>query len=41
MKKNDKNKSGVGKTRDGQTSVTTKFGKTRDDYVRDISVSLP
>ena len=24
---------GVGKTRDGQTSVTVKIGKTRDDYV--------
>lgn len=39
--KNNKKKSGVGKTRDGQTSVTIKFGKTRDHYVLDISVSFP
>ena len=31
----------VGKTRDGQTSVTVKIGKTRDDYVRDRYVTFP
>jgi len=28
-------KRGVGKTRDGRTSVTVKMGKTRDIYVTD------
>ena len=30
---------GVGKTRDGRTSVTVKMGKTRDGTVRDIYVT--
>ena len=32
---------GVGKTRDGRTSVTVKMGKTRDGTVRDIYVTDP
>ena len=32
---------GVGKTRDGQKPVTVKFGKTRDGYFRDGSVTYP
>ena len=32
---------GVGKTRDGRTSVTVKMGKTRDRTVRDIYVTDP
>ena len=32
---------GVGKTRDGRTSVTVKMGKTRDGTIRDIYVTDP
>ena len=32
---------GVGKTRDGRTSVTVKMGKTRDGTLRDIYVKYP
>ena len=32
---------GVGKTRDGRTSVTVKMSKTRDGTVRDIYVTDP
>ena len=39
--RNAARESGVGKTRDGQTSVTVKIGKTRDDYVRDRYVTFP
>ena len=34
-------KEGVGKTRDGRTSVTVKMGKTRDGTIRDIYVTDP
>ena len=32
-------KAGLGKTRDGRTSLTVKMGKTRDGTVRDIYVT--
>ena len=32
---------GVGKTRDGRTSVTVKMGKTLDGTIRDIYVTDP
>ena len=40
-KRSNKHFRGVGKTRDGRTSVTVKMGKTRDGTVRDIYVTDP